>query len=389
MDATLIYADEAGIDRGVIGRAAGDFSVGVENDFELTVPSGETVGRGHYVYMDGTEFGGVVDGVEEDTGRGDKVLTGRTWHGIMATRVVCPPAGQDYLEVSGDANACIRAAMAAAGGGAPLAAERAESGIAVARYRFARYIDLYAGLSDMLASVGARLDVRFDGGEAVVGAARAARITIDSDTARFEVARRRACNHLVCLGSGELRDRAVLHLYADERGRVSAKQTIFGAAHLAQVYDYSNADAAELAEAGRKKLLELQVCDSVDMLGGPASALSVGDVVVGYYAAGGYSVSEAVTERIARLDGGQATVECRTGKAQAAGTITGSAESAAAAPRAHARSGAAERPAADGFLAAHPVGSYYATSDPAGPETFGGTWKKAPGMGPHTWHREA
>lgn len=48
------------------------------------------------------------------------------------------------------------------------------------------------------------------------------------------------------------------------------------------------------------------------------------------------------------------------------------------------------RDAAAGFLAAHPVGSYYMSSDPADPgATYGGTWAKAPSMGPHTWHREA
>lgn len=498
MDVTLIYTDEAGVDRGRLVGASGDFSVGIENDFELTVPADSPVDRGCYVYIDGEEFGGVVDGVEEDTGRGDKVITGRTWHGIMATRVVCPAAGTDYVEVSGDANACIRAAMEAADAGAPLAGSAEPSGIEVKGYRFDRFVDLYTGLADMLASAGARLDIRFEGGSAVVHAARAATAVVDSDAARFEVARRRACNHLVCLGSGELSERAVLHLFADEQGRVSTTQSIFGAAHLAQVYDYSNAGADELAAAGRKKLLELQSSDSVDMLDEPADGLAVGDAVAGYHAAGGFTVVERVTERIARLDGGQATVECKTGAAQASGTITGSSEaspggtaalvagdgilisgstisaevtpaalervsraaedarraasdaSSAAgaaqasasealleasgkAPLGHAHSYAgsssaggpassaerlaaprrvfiagavsgsatwdgsgdlsitvAGREAAASFLAAHPVGSYFMTSDPADPAaTYGGTWTKAPSMGPHTWHREA
>lgn len=503
----LIYTDEAGVDRGRVDRASGDFSCGAQNDFELTMASSIPVGSGCLVYVDGTEFGGVVDGVEEVTGHGVKTVTGRTWHGVMATRVVCPPEGRDHLEVSGDAHGCMRAAMEAAGAGAPFEVPDEPSGIRVPAYRFPRYVDLYTGIGGMLSSVGARLDIRFEGGSAVVRAVPSARMVVDSDAARFQVARRRACNHLVCLGSGELRDRAVLHLYADDRGRVSTKQSIFGVAHLAQVYDYSNADAGELAEAGRKKLLELQVTDSVDILDEPVGGLAVGDVIVGYYAEGGYSVMEAVTERIARVEGGLVTVECKTGGAQAGGTITGSGEAAAgggggaalvagpgisisgstisaevtaadveaakrdaadarraasdasaAAGGAETRAAAAEssaaaamleaagkapighahpyagsssaggpaasaerlsggrrvsvegavsgsavwdgsgdltltvtgRDAAAGFLAAHPVGSYYMSSDPADPgATYGGTWAKAPSMGPHTWHREA
>lgn len=506
MDVTLIYTDESYIDRGRIDRASGDFSCGTENDFELTVPADVPVGQSCLVYIDGEEFGGVVDGVEEDTGGGAKVLTGRTWHGIMATRIVCPAAGADYVDVSGDANDCIRAAMAAAGAGSPLAAAAGASGIRIGGYRFERYTDLYSGLCDMLAGAGARLDIRFAGGVATVGAVSSQRAVVDSDAARFDVARKRACNHLVCLGSGELRRRAVVHLYADERGRVSTTQTIFGAAHLAAVYDYSNASASELAEAGRKKLLGMQASDTVDLLDEPVDGLALGDVVVGYYAEGGFSVAERVTQRIARLDGGFATVECKTGEAQRTGTVSRTGESSPggagaalvagdgisisgstisaevtasdvervaraaeearkAASDASAAAGAAESEAADarsaaegavaeaaskapavhthpyagsaepggpassaerlaearrveirgavsgaadwdasgdlsitvegqgaaaGFLAAHPVGSYYMTSDPADPgATFGGTWSKAPSMGPHTWHREA
>ena len=487
MDVTLIYTDESYIDRGRIDRASGDFSCGTENDFELTVPADVPVGQGCLVYIDGEEFGGVVDGVEEDTGGGAKVLTGRTWHGIMATSIVCPAKGADYVDVSGDANDCIRAAMEAAGAGSPLAAAAGASGIRIGGYRFERYTDLYSGLCDMLAEAGARLDIRFAGGAATVGAAASRREVVDSDAARFDVARKRACNHLVCLGSGELRRRAVVHLYADSQGRVSTTQTIFGAAHLAAVYDYSNASASELAEAGRKKLLGMQASDTVDLLDEPVDGLALGDVVVGYYAEGGFSVAERVTQRIARLDGGFATVECKTGEAQRTGTVSRTGESSPggagaalvagdgisisgstisaevtasdvervakaaeeagwAASEAAAAAGAASKAlavhthpyagsaepggaassaerlaaarrveirgavagaadwdasgdlsitvegqgAAAGFLAAHPVGSYYMTSDPADPgATFGGTWSKAPSVGPHTWHREA
>lgn len=42
--------------------------------------------------------------------------------------------------------------------------------------------------------------------------------------------------------------------------------------------------------------------------------------------------------------------------------------------------------AAAGFLAAHPVG-FYAETSGADPNDYGGTWERAPSVGPHTWLR--
>ena len=42
--------------------------------------------------------------------------------------------------------------------------------------------------------------------------------------------------------------------------------------------------------------------------------------------------------------------------------------------------------AAAGFLAAHPVG-FYAETSGADPNDYGGTWQRAPSVGPHTWLR--
>lgn len=39
-----------------------------------------------------------------------------------------------------------------------------------------------------------------------------------------------------------------------------------------------------------------------------------------------------------------------------------------------------------GFLAAHPVG-FYAETSGADPNDYGGTWQRAPSVGPHTWLR--
>lgn len=322
----LIYADADLVDRGLVGRAAGDFSVGVENTWSLEMRDDVPVSQGCYVYVDGTEFGGIVDDVEGETGTGSQTCSGRTWHGILATNILCPASGKDYVEVEGEANACIAEVLDAAGVGAPFSAAEGPSGIEVS-HRFERFCDVYSGLRSMLAASSARLSVAFSGGRVVLAAEKARSLTMDSDVARFSYARRRAYNHLVCLGSGELRNRKVLHLYADRQGRVSRTQSIFGAEHMAKVYDYNNADEDELLESGTEELEKLQTSDSADLADDPTGDLAVGDVVNGYCADRGYSVVESVTERIARVTAYGMTVECKTGETQASGSISASSES--------------------------------------------------------------
>ena len=49
----------------------------------------------------------VVDGVEIDTSADYVTVSGRTWHGLLASRLVVPDAGQLHYTVSGDLNAVL------------------------------------------------------------------------------------------------------------------------------------------------------------------------------------------------------------------------------------------------------------------------------------------
>ena len=54
-----------------------------------------------------TEIGGIIDAIKLNTESGDITYSGRTWHGIMEGKVLCPDAGQDYLTLSGEANTVL------------------------------------------------------------------------------------------------------------------------------------------------------------------------------------------------------------------------------------------------------------------------------------------
>ena len=107
--AELIITDAQGVDRESVADYKLDSAWGSdENDFELTV-SGRLIESGSYVYLDGGECGGVVDALKDSLKRGESTLTysGRTWHGMLANKILAPDSGKDYLTVSGSASSVI------------------------------------------------------------------------------------------------------------------------------------------------------------------------------------------------------------------------------------------------------------------------------------------
>lgn len=332
--ADICYTDAARRDVGVLRGASLNVTWGDSgNDFELTVDlaSGARLEDGALVYVEGTEWGGVVDEREASQSDGALRYRGRSWHGILRDRVLCPDPGADYLTVSGEANAVLLSLVSRMGLSDVMTAPAAASGITV-RHTLGRYCDAYTGIRKMLAASGARLAVSYD---AAAGRAVLSAVPIvdwsdgpTSDVADVDVTRvHRPYNHLVCLGAGELRNRVVQHWYADERGRVSQTQTLTGLDERATTYDYTNASAEELAQDGPKKLAEYQAADSMSATLALDGSYAVGDVVPGTDIDTGTEVSVTVgTVDVTVTDDG-VTATYRAGGTASSGSSSGSSES--------------------------------------------------------------
>ena len=330
----ICYTDASRVDVGVLRGASLNTVWGDSgNDFELTVDiaSPERIEDGALVYVEGTEYGGVVDEREASSSDGTIRYRGRSWHGVLRDRVLCPDAGADYLTVSGEANAVLLSLVSRMGLSDVMTVSSAASGIEV-RHQFVRFCDAYSGIRAMLSASGARLAVAYDSvaSRAVLSAVP----VVDwsdgptSDQAGVDVTRvSRPYNHLVCLGSGELRDRVVQHWYADEAGKVSGKQSLFGVDERATTYDYSNAGADELSVEGPKKLAEYQQADSMDATLDVDGAYAVGDVVPGTDVDTGTEVSVVVGTVDATVDELGVTVTYKAGGTASSGASSGSSES--------------------------------------------------------------
>lgn len=297
------------------------------NNFELSCPALDgLIKEGSLVSIDGTEYGGVVDSVETvvEGGFSSRVWKGRTWHGVLLGKVLVPDAGKDYLHAEGEANAAIAALVERTGLSGLFRASVEDSGIAV-DYDFERFADAYTGLRSMLSASGARLAIRRVDGATEIWAepARLHGSAVDSDLVDFEAERMwRPVNHLVCAGAGELSKRVVVHLYANRAGKVSKAQSMFGADEVAEFYDDSNSDAAELEENGRKKLAEYQQQGGVSVTvrdGGPE--MFVGDSVMARDNTGGMpTVTATVAKKIAKAAGGALSVSYEMGDANTSAT---------------------------------------------------------------------
>lgn len=318
----LIYTNADLVDQGVLQDCVLDLAFGAdENDFELEVPAdGVTLEAGALLYMEGTEYGGMVDGMRYTSADGVNRYTGRTWHGILNSKVIQPDAGADYCTVSGDANAVLAAVIQRLALSALFVAADTLSGLSVS-YQFNRYCGGYDGLRAMLASVGGKLRMEVLGtGRVRLSAVPVARYVKenewDSDRMTIDATQQwHPVNHLICLGKGDLRERQVVHLYADVNGHLSTNQTSTGLAERVAVYDYSNAESLEsLTTNGLAKLAEYQAGDSCKAsLADSETVYDIGDVVGVCDAVTGLSVETTITKKIVTISGGVVTVSYKTG----------------------------------------------------------------------------
>lgn len=261
----IIYADGNLIDVGVI---SGDLDVAFgkdENDFCLSIDlSDHCCEAGYMIYINGTEYGGIIDSICPDTENNKLEYKGRSWHGIMESKVLEPDPGHDYLIVSGEANDILSDLIKRMGLSDLFYVSEELSEITISRYQFERYTKGYTGIRNMLKSVHAKLNMQFMDKMIILSASPLYDYSIDEEwdesQINFQIEKKyHPVNHLICLGSGDLKDRRVIHLFTDGNGGIQpyktieapyddtqyilnkSKQILTGKDEISEAYDYNNA----------------------------------------------------------------------------------------------------------------------------------------------------
>lgn len=342
----LIYTNKAREDIGVLQDYDMDLAFGAdENNFECSVPaSSHCCEAGSMLYMEGTEYGGIVDSIESNTETKEVTYKGRTWHGILNSKVIQPDSGEAYLTVTGEANAVIASLLSRLALTDLFGASSEDSGLTISSYKMNRYITGYDGIAKMLGTVGGKLKVSFEGDKVVLSAAAAHDYTqdeeFDADLVPFHAKRKyTGVNHLICLGSGQLEERMVIHLYADTEGNISDTQTQFGLDEVCSIYEYSNVESEEdLIKQGMEEFRGLTASDEISIdFDADSDSYDVGDIIGAVDGITGLTATAKIAKKIVTIKNGKITVSLSPDTAKAGssmevgggggGAVSGSVES--------------------------------------------------------------
>ena len=229
---------------------------------------------GSWIYIPGTEFGGMIEEVMTDTTLDYVELMGRTIRGKLSKRILQPDAGQDYKIVSGEAHEIMRSFIDGDFSGYMKVTDN--TGISVKNYQFKRYCTVYSGLEEMLQSVNRKMVCKFEKNtgeqfiilvdtEPIEDYSSEIELSNDNKLAFKLDNNRMGVNHLIALGKGELKDRVVIHKYLDKSGNISNTIVYTGYEECAEIYDFSSAEEAELDKKAEEKILELANSSEFDM----------------------------------------------------------------------------------------------------------------------------
>ena len=173
----------------------------------------------------------------------------------------------------------------------------------------------------MLKTVNAKLKIMFDRSDRLVHLSAVPIVdysdeleyTTDNNT-YFKISEKKnGCNHLICLGSGELTQRQVVHLYVGENGEISTTKFYTQADEIIDVFDYPNAeDISILTKVGTDRLLEIKNTQSVEIKVENVPA-EIGDIVGGRERISGYVVKKPIVGKILRISGTTENVELKVG----------------------------------------------------------------------------
>ena len=309
-------------DIGVILDYSLDLAFGSdENNFECTVDvNHHCCEAGYFLYFEGSEYGGIIDSISVNTDANEVKYSGRTWHGIIDSKVLEPDSGDDYLIVSGEANAALGTLISRMGLTDLFSASSTNSGITISNYKMNRYISGYKGICKMLKSVSAKLHVQFNNGMVELSAIPIVNYStdeqFDTDQIDFKITKNsNPINHVICLGSGDLAERTVIHLYADSSGNISSVQTITGLSEVTSTYDYPNAESEdELIKGGTEIIQDSWNQDVVEFnFNSDSEVFEIGDIVGAYERITNIAVNAEISKKIVTINKGQISINYKVG----------------------------------------------------------------------------
>lgn len=277
MATSLIYADQNRRDIGALKVFSLDLAYGSgENDFELSLNLKDHILKeGYFIYcensiegkLSGTEYAGIIDKIKVDTENKKVTYKGRTVHGILESKIIKPLDGYDYYVVSGNAHSVLKELISYLGLTNLFVVSENESEIEIPQYEF-RYYQAYSSINNMVYENGGKLIFLYDGYKVNLSVVPIIDYSQDEEWTNLQEylvieKNYNSVNHLICLGQGDLKNRAIIHLFTDENGGLlpysytdnpmqdsdyildMSQQKLSGIQEIEDKYDYPSAEIKE------------------------------------------------------------------------------------------------------------------------------------------------
>jgi len=227
----------------------------------------------------------------------------------------------EYLMLSGDANAVMAWLIERMGLSALFMASTDASGININRYKMNRYIGGYDGIRKMLRASRAKLNISFADGFVELSAKPVTDYSkdeqFDTDQINFDIKKRyHPLNHVICLGKGDLAEREVIHVYADAEGNISDSQVFFGIEEVAETYENANTESSEeLRQGGIDRIKESWEGSEVNFdFDANEISYDIGDIVGAKERMTGIEVNAEITKKIVKIQDNTTTISYKVGE---------------------------------------------------------------------------
>ena len=249
-----------------------------DNTFSLSMSVGawqaEKIMRGDYVYIDNSEFGGIVRSVNKNTNNDTVTIKGALWRALLAMRIITPPSGQAY-KVFTDTELNTIIADIIGNDYVNLFQVSSDSTGATTSYQF-RYQTKLSGLSKALLQAGYTLSCVYDASvqRVKVRARHCADYSeyadISSDLGiglSITSGRVDDYNHCIALGTGELTERMVREIWMLNGVIYTSRPAgLLEADIRSMTFDYPNAESEdELLSSARDALLQYAAMSSAEI----------------------------------------------------------------------------------------------------------------------------
>lgn len=308
----IIYTDGNGIELGFLPETiTADIDVGNTDDFEF-VSQENILEENSMFYIENNEIGGKVKRISYDTESGEIFYGGFTFRGMLKNKIIEPLSGQDFRTVENQTiYQIINDFLTEFQLTSLFIADSDNTNIS--SFQFERYCTLYDGLTKMLSTKNLKLTFSFNLsdkkvhiGTSIIADYSATTELSEDGNINMQITRKRdGINHLICLGTGELSERTVIHLFLQSDNTIGHNQYYFGIDEIAGIYDFSSCADEELEEKGIEKFKELMSGDNIEVEISDTSDFELYDKISGKDYKTGINVSVRITNIIIKIENGE------------------------------------------------------------------------------------